>query len=383
MLMFLTWLAFFVTAGAASGNEGSLQLSYDKFPDKTPIPALKNIIDSTVVLYKKDTYFGITNYCSGVVLKFRGRHVVQTAAHCVATAAECSQTRFVRNYHQSFFEPTGSLKLESDIIQTGFALEHECIKPVFIDKKLDIGYFEISNPINLPMQNNELAAIDFDEIGEPTIESEEILLVGHPAGYRMTVSKNCQKSRINPVNDRGAANAFNIEHNCLTIGGNSGGPLIRATDYRLIGVHIESEDFRDYHGPFEGYFEFLKAKRLKKWAVYLPALKETLAQALSGQNPPGFLNAYQTSFKPLGCNAFIIRSPSDKKNSSNLYKNMFYRMGNLLQEKGICSSYDNSSVPLIFVISIDTDTNSTTPSLYRLSDSITDDDLWKLMAENI
>ena len=71
----------------------------------------------------------------------------------------------------------------------------------------------------------ELAAADPED-------SEFLWIIGHPQGQSQHISREGCAAAIPAISDEGK-----LMHSCDTLGGNSGSPVIRLTDKRVIGLH--------------------------------------------------------------------------------------------------------------------------------------------------
>ena len=97
-------------------------------------------------------------------------------------------------------------------------------------------------------EDRDLAVFEVDPIPEGSLEiasqysgREGTTVIGYPKDEVLHISQDCESQ---------ALGEDKIEHNCHTLPGHSGSPLIREQDFKVIGIHNGHKDHRINYGSF-------------------------------------------------------------------------------------------------------------------------------------
>lgn len=147
-----------------------------------------------------------------------GGGIVASAAHCFAKKLEPS-------------DPCISTRIEWPS-----GAESQCIQIIEYDlsEGRDMAYFQVD-----PVPNGSLS------LDSQASERLDLLVIGYPHERGFSLSQNCDLEALDEKNPQ-------FFHNCDTLPGNSGSPVLSAQDFRVIGIH-------NGHNQINNYATFLQS----------------------------------------------------------------------------------------------------------------------------
>ncbi len=225
---------------------------------------------------------GKTGYCTAFIVD--DQHIV-TNHHCIPGMAGdptgkdsgVQAAQFVAGYVQPG-RPAGvdRFTVSPQIVETNRELDYTVLR-VFGNPSGKYGFME-------------LAAADPED-------SEFLWIIGHPQGQSQHISREGCAAAAPSISDEGK-----LVHTCDTLGGNSGSPVIRITDKRVIGLHHAGDNRTGFNMAIPMTRILSQSRVLKAAAVPeaapVPQAKPTPQVQLSA------CDALWKEAKSLGCGGY-------------------------------------------------------------------------------
>ena len=144
-----------------------------------------------------------------------------------------------------------------------FEIEIDELRTIYTNKDYDITIIEIKKNDKIDQKafldvDNEI----FNENIKELLIKKDIYLLHYPKGEKMKFSKG----QIQSVNE----DNYTIRHLCDSSEGSSGGPIINANDFKVIGIHKGGSKGKNYNlgtllkEPIEKFFEKIKKREKLK-----------------------------------------------------------------------------------------------------------------------
>jgi parallel beta-helix repeat protein len=170
---------------------------------------------------------GTTGFCTAFIVD---EHHILTNHHCTpgmdgdptGAVSGLSAAQFVTGYIQPG-RATGvdRYTVSPTIVETNRTLDYTVLR-VFGDPSTKYGRMELT-------------------ADDPT-DSDFLWIIGHPEGQSQHISREGCAAAAPAVSEEGK-----LVHTCDTLGGNSGSPVIRITDRRVIGLHHAGDNRTGYN----------------------------------------------------------------------------------------------------------------------------------------
>lgn len=176
--------------------------------------------DNNICPHESFSYQPNASFCSGFLI---AHNKILTAGHCIETAADCRNVKFVFDYKMK----------DRFTVQSSFAKEQ-----VYGCKKIVVRELSFQN---------DYAVVELDRYVEDRYPlrisnnkdlktNDEIFVIGHPAGLP---AKIADKAYIRSGYEKGDST---FKTNLDTYGGNSGSPVFNAKTLEVEGILIRGEE---------------------------------------------------------------------------------------------------------------------------------------------
>lgn len=341
MRLFMAILTFFVSTAAFGGQIN--------FPGSRRVHAsLENtpefLIESTLALFDLREGFANGKYCSGVVVRYRGKHYAFTNAHCTDNHS-CSTIGFARGYTAAkladavlktgiveefrkkhsvpanldvtflevvpLFVQNGRQIVDDYLVSSGKVITSTCEKVVLENKDLDISVLELSDPTNSSHKNSQLPAVGLTQVASGWNSGfEEVFTLSYPFGMVLQRSDQCEKgsAQMSTV-------PFSFKYNCNIGSGSSGGPIFRTSGNILLGLNraIPKGEVDVGGGIMDERTEWpreITPDSESARSVNLQAIAPVVREFLDGKNPGGFIDLKEKVWFSLKSEAKMIHSGS-------------------------------------------------------------------------
>ena len=162
-------------------------------------------------------------HCSGFLV---GPKTIVTAGHCVQTAADCRNTKFVFDYKkesqgQRFYEvPTQNVyscgKLIKSVVNSGYGGDNNDYAVVELDRVV-----------------TDRSPLTFRRSGK-IANDEDLVVMGHPSGLPLKIADGAYV--------RNNDNSIYFRANLDTYGGNSGSAVFNATTGEVEGILVNGDE---------------------------------------------------------------------------------------------------------------------------------------------
>ena len=203
---------------------------------------------------------GKTGYCTAFIVD--NQHIV-TNHHCVpgldgdptGASSNVEAAQFVAGYIQpGRADGADRFNVSPRIIETNRTLDYTVLR-VFGDPSAKYGTLEI--------------------VDDAPQDGEFLWIIGHPAGQSQHISREGCAAAAPAVSDEGK-----LVHSCDTLGGNSGSPVIRIKDQKVVGLHHAGDNVTGFN------FAIPMSRILAESSILLAAASDTGPEVVSDARPP-------------------------------------------------------------------------------------------------